>query len=82
MGVVRRDGKWTLEKARDGVYEIRERGNLRARIITDDYEPSGMMDDVQMDVMTPAIEVRNFPAAVREFKNYVEDAESGGFGLF
>ncbi|WP_458210507.1 hypothetical protein [Haladaptatus sp. NG-SE-30] len=57
MGVVRRDGKWTLEKERDGVYNICERGDCRAQIITNDYESHGPMDTVQMDVMTHTIEV-------------------------
>lgn len=50
MGTVRREGKWSLEKDRDGVYEVQERGELRARIITADCESQGPMDDVQMDV--------------------------------
>lgn len=82
MGTVRREGKWTLEKERDGVYEVRERGDLCARIVTADYEPRGPMDDVQMDVMTETIEVRDFTGAKREFDQYIEDAESGGLGLF
>ena len=82
MGTVRRDGKWTLEKERDGVYTINERGSLQARIVTADYEPRGPMDGVQMEVMTETIEVRTFADAKREFERYVEDAESGGIGLF
>ena len=82
MGTVRREGKWTLEKDRDGVYEIRERGDLCARILTADYEPQGPMDNLQMDVMTETIEVRSFSDAKQEFERYIEDAESGGIGLF
>lgn len=82
MGTVRREGKWTLEKDRDGVYEVRERDELRARILTADYEPQGPMDDIQMDVMTEAIEVQSFSDAKQEFERYVEDAENGGFGVF
>lgn len=82
MGTVRREGKWTLEKDREGVYAVCERGNLRARIITPDYEPQGMMDDVTSDMMTETIEVRNFTEAEKEFHNYIEQAESGSFSLF
>jgi hypothetical protein len=82
MGTVRRDGKWTLEKDQDGVYAICERGEMKARVITDEYEPQGMMDNVQTDMMTETIEVRDFQGAKREFKNYIESAESGGFGIF
>ena len=78
MATVRRDGKWTLEKDREGVYAICERGDLRARIITDDYEPQGPMDNVATDMMTETIEVRSFSDAEREFQDYIERAESSG----
>ena len=81
MGTVRREGKWTLEKDREGVYAVCERGKLRARIITPDYEPQGMMDDVTSDMMTETIEVRSFKGAEREFLNYIEQADSGGYSL-
>ncbi len=79
MGTVRRDGKWTLEKDEDGVYAICERGELRARVITDDYEPQGLLDDATTDMMTETIEVRSFSEAEQEFQNYIKDMESGGF---
>lgn len=82
MGTVRREGKWTLQKDRDGVYEIRERDELRVRILTADYESQGPMDDVQMDVMTETIEVRSFSDAEQEFERYVEDTKGGGLGFF
>ena len=78
MGTVRRDGKWTLEKDREGVYAICERGELRARIVTADYEPQGPMDNVANDMMTETIEVRSASDAREEFRDYVERAESGG----
>jgi hypothetical protein len=79
MGTVRREGKWTLEKDRKGVYAICERGELRARIITDDYERQGLMDDVANDMMTETIEVHSRADARQEFQDYVERAEGGGF---
>ena len=79
MGTVRREGKWTLEKDEDGVYAICERGDLRARIITADYEPQGLLDDVTTDMMTETIEVRSFSEAEQEFQKYIKDLESGGF---
>ena len=82
MATVRREGKWTLEKDRKGVYAICERGELCARIITADYEPQGMMDDVASDMMTQTIEVRNFKEAEQEFRRYIEEVESSGFSLF
>lgn len=80
MGTVRREGKWTLEKDRDGVYAICESGEMRARIITDDYEPQGMMDNVQTDMMTETIEVRDFQAAKQEFENYIESTGGADWG--
>ncbi|WP_254543584.1 hypothetical protein [Halomarina pelagica] len=88
MAVVRRDGKWTLEKVQNGVYEIKRRGDLKARVITDEYEPTGMIDEVGMDVMTRTIEVRNFKGAEQEFQKYAKQSDrggsalGGGFGLF
>ena len=79
METVRREGKWTLEKDEDGVYAICERGDLRARIITADYEPQGLLDDVTTDMMTETIEVRSFSEAEQEFQKYIKDMESGGF---
>jgi len=82
MATVRREGKWTLEKDHEGVYAVCERGDLCARIITDDYEPQGILDDVTSDVMTETIEVRSFKDAEREFQSCIEKAEGGVFGLF
>lgn len=82
MATVRREGKWTLEKDRDGVYAICERGELRARILTPDYESQGIMDEVVSDMMTETIEVGSFSEAEREFHDYIEHAESGGLSLF
>jgi hypothetical protein len=31
MGVVKRDGKWKMEKKKDGVYLVTERGEQRAK---------------------------------------------------
>lgn len=82
MATVRREGKWTLEKDREGVYAICERGELCARILTADYEPQGIMDEVESDMMTETIEVFDFTEAEQEFHNNIEEVESGGFSLF
>lgn len=78
MATVKRNGKWTLFKERDGVYTIRERDEVRARILTPEYEPSGPMDPVQSDMMTESIEVSSYSEAEQEFLNYVENGGSGG----
>lgn len=76
MGTVRREGKWTLEKDREGVYAVCERGEMQARILTSDFEPDGPMDPVDTDPMTETIEVRSFSDAEREFRDYIERAEN------
>lgn len=80
MGVVKRDGKWKMEKKKDGVYLVTERGEQRAKIITGDYEPSGMMNDERNSMMANIIEVKNFEEAKEEFKDFVEN--EGSSGLF
>lgn len=45
MGVVKRDGKWRLEKKKQGVYLVSERKESKAKIITSEYEPEGMLSD-------------------------------------
>lgn len=76
MGVVRRDGKWTLEKIEDGAYSICERKEEVARIITAEYEPSGF-DDLRSSVMKDVFEVRDFSEAEDTFQRYIEEAEQG-----
>lgn len=80
MGTVRRKGKWTLEKDREGVYAICERGDMRARVLTAAYEPAGPMDSVGTDMMTETIEVETRSDAQDAFFDYVEDVKSGGGG--
>lgn len=74
MTVVQRAGTWRLEERREGVYDVRKLGDLRARIVTDDYEP-GLVDPARMDLAIPTITVRDDVAARREFLRYVEAAD-------
>lgn len=80
MGIVKKDGKWRLEKKKDGVYLVTEREEVQAKIITDEYVAEGLSDE-RADMMTEVIEVRDFSAAKREFRDYIDRAESSG-GLF
>ncbi len=80
MGVVKREGKWTLEKKKQGVYAIKSRKQQQAKIITDEYKPEQFSDE-RMDVMTEVIEVSDFKAAKRAFMDYIKRQERGG-GLF
>lgn len=78
MGVVKRDGKWRLEKKQKGVYLVTERGEQKAKIITGDYQPSGPMNDERNDMMSQIIEVKDFGEAKREFESFVEGGSQGG----
>ncbi|MFB6213694.1 MAG: hypothetical protein ABEJ07_03995 [Candidatus Nanohaloarchaea archaeon] len=79
MGVVKRDGKWRLEKKKKGVYLVTERGQQKAKIITGDYEPDGPMNDKRDDMMSNVIEVKDFNEAKKEFRSFVEGGSSPGF---
>lgn len=77
MGVVKRDGRWRLEKKKEGVYRITERKEVRAKIITGDYVASGFSDE-RSDMFTEVIEVKDFSAAKKEFKAFIKDEEDSG----
>jgi predicted RNA-binding protein with PUA domain len=79
MGVVKRDGKWRLEKKQEGVYLVTERGEQVAKIITGEYEPSGPFNDERNSLAGNVIEVKNFKETKKEFRSYVEGGNSGGF---
>ncbi|MFO7794053.1 MAG: hypothetical protein R6V35_03705 [Candidatus Nanohaloarchaea archaeon] len=78
MGVVKRDGRWRLEKKKEGVYIVTERGEQKAKIITGEYEPSGMMNDERSSMMANVIEVKDFEEAKREFNEFASGNSGGG----
>lgn len=78
MGVVKRDGKWRLEKKKEGVYLVTERGQQKAKIITGEYEPSGMMNDEWSSMMANVIEVKDFEEAKKEFNRFTQEGSRGG----
>lgn len=80
MGVVRREGKWRLVKVEDGLYEVQERDQVVAEIVTDDYSSSGMFSGGFSDPLSQTIEVRDFGEAEDVFQEYVEGQR--GQGLF
>lgn len=80
MAVVKREGKWRLEKEKDGLYSIKKRDKKMAEIITDDYKPQKGVA-LSGNPMMKRIEVKNFKEAKREFKNYIEKQEKNPFGL-
>lgn len=77
MGVVKKDGKWRLEKKKDGVYLITKRKETQAKLITDEYVAEGFTDE-RASMTTEVIEVNEFSDAKREFKDYIDRAESSG----
>lgn len=79
MGVVKRDGKWRLEKKKKGVYLVTERREVQAKIITGEYEAEGAFNDERNDMMANVIEVKDFDEAKKEFRKF---AEGGSSGLF
>lgn len=80
MGVVRREGKWTLEKEKDGLYAICRRKQKVAEIVTDDYVSEPFEFNVSM---VETIQVSDFKAAENAFKDYIDRYESmGGLGFW
>ena len=81
MGIIRRTGEWTLYKAADGLFEVRESGRLRARIVTRDYHPGASHARSARQAASETIEVTNFAEAEREFMRFVQDARRSWSGL-
>jgi hypothetical protein len=78
MGVVKREGRWRLEKKKEGVYQVTKRGELEAKIITGEYEPEGPFSDERGGMMVDSIEVKDFNQAKQEFQTFVK-GNRGGF---
>ncbi len=78
MSVVKRDGKWRLEKKKEGVYLITERRENVAKAITSDYEPEGMMNDERSSLSLEVREVKDFKGAKEVFNQYVTGERSTG----
>lgn len=65
MGVVRREGKWRLEKVNDGLYEITYEKKTKATVTTEEYDP-GMFDD-RYAIGVPTHDVEAFTDAMDIF---------------
>jgi hypothetical protein len=70
---IRSEGEWTLEKGSDGMYEVRERGALRARIFTEDAATEEIIPDVELSNLTASVTVDEDTDPEDEFENYVEN---------
>lgn len=77
MSVVKRDGKWRLEKKKDGVYIVTERKEDVAKIITSDYEPEGLNDE-RSSLRLEVIEVKDFKEAKKVLNEYTSGERSPG----
>ena len=76
MGVVKKDGKYRLEKKKGGVYLVTERKDPIVKIITSEYEANDIIDErIGLDVR----EVREFKEAKKEFQNVIDEREKGFF---
>lgn len=75
MGTVRREGDWRLEKREDGVYEITHKNRSELKILTADYQPSGLMDE-RNDFSIQIREVESFSDAEQLFHEMAQGAPS------
>lgn len=81
MGIVRREGKWRLDKQDNGVYEVTYKKNPELKIITEDYEPSGFADE-RDDFTIQTREVSSFSEAEQLFEKMADGEPSmSGFVL-
>lgn len=76
MGVVRRDGKWRLEKLEEGHYEVTHQQKPQAKVLTTDYSP-GMMDDASF-ALIPVHEVSSYAEAEGIFEEYAHGGQPDG----
>lgn len=75
MGIVRREEKWRLEKQNEGVYEVTYENHPELKILTSDYEPSGLMDE-RNDFSMQVREVDSFSDAEKLFEEMAQSSPS------
>ncbi|WP_224447801.1 HNH endonuclease [Haloprofundus salilacus] len=82
MGIVRRDGKWRLDKREAGVYEVTFENQPELKIVTSDYSPRGFMDE-RTDFSIEVREVDSFSEAEALFEEVAKGSSSriGGHSL-
>jgi len=79
MGVVRREDDWRLEKREEGVYVVTYQGQPKLKIITADYDPTGLNDE-RADLTIPVREVESFSDATDIFNQTATGQQQAGFG--
>lgn len=70
MEVVKRDGKWTLERKFDGLYFVKNRGQAQVKIMTDKFKSNSVRDETD-DAMMEVEEVEDFEEAKQVFESYI-----------
>lgn len=81
MGTIKRQGSWTLHKVADGIFEIRENGEVRARLLTPEGQHVAGRGPTKRDVSVELYEVRDFSQVEREFRRFISDASRRGYSL-
>ncbi|WP_435193761.1 HNH endonuclease [Natronomonas sp. EA1] len=80
MGVVRREGDWRLDKQDDGIYEVTYQQRSEMKIITEDYQQRGFIDE-RTDFTVPVREVNSFSEAEALFEEVAQGSTSPVGGM-
>ncbi|MBP1955323.1 phage gp46-like protein [Halarchaeum rubridurum] len=72
MSITQRTGRWTLDEKAPGVYLIKRRGHLRAKVVTTESNPDEALDYLLDDGVGTVYEVECEEAARERFRDYVE----------
>ncbi|GAD51723.1 hypothetical protein MBEHAL_0483 [Halarchaeum acidiphilum MH1-52-1] len=72
MGITQRTGRWTLDEKAPGVYLIKRRGRLRAKVVTAACDPDETLDYLLDGGVEDVIEVDCEAAARERFRDYVD----------
>ncbi|WP_435098064.1 hypothetical protein [Halarchaeum sp. P4] len=73
MSVTQRAGEWTLDKKEPGVYLVKRRGHLQAKVVTDDCEPTETVEYLLDDGVADVIEVETADDAHERFRTLVSE---------
>ncbi|QLC33812.1 hypothetical protein EFA46_006235 [Halarchaeum sp. CBA1220] len=73
MSVTQRTGEWTLDEKEPGVYLVKRRGHLQAKVVTDDCEPSETVEYLLEGGVADVIEVETAADAYERFRTLVAE---------
>lgn len=71
MSITQRTGWWTLDEKAPGVYLIKRRGHLHAKVVTADSDPDDALDYLLDDGVGSVYEVDCEEAVRERFRDYV-----------